>query len=352
MSDDQSIIPESLLIVVLIGLGMIFLFTIYMMVSSQHHAQQEDLPHLMAKLEANTSFQFYGKSVWFLFMFVFVVGGIGVGMNLANLHMIVTGFGLIFIALALFFMVWNAYYVFMRMEISPDHVQLKTFFGMKVIPFREIRKIEIYKNVVSQNGMPISEEMRARFILNNGASKNVSLDGWRFKTPMDHDMYTRTILEYYWNQAQKQALIGMKAPFQADNDVDKYIFVSYAHNDKAEIYPILHKLHEIGLPIWYDEGIPVTKQWEKMIIQRINLCRVVLVFISPAAMQSSNVQNEILHAMDIAKPIVPVYLSKTQLGERLLFKRFQDIQGLMKFELDATQFWNKLLKALNAEFLK
>jgi hypothetical protein len=50
-------------------------------------------------------------------------------------------------------------------------------------------------------------------------------------------------------------------PFPAYVGDDPYVFASYCHKDKALVYPDLLHLRDAGFPIWYDEGIPMGKEW-------------------------------------------------------------------------------------------
>lgn len=47
----------------------------------------------------------------------------------------------------------------------------------------------------------------------------------------------------------------MERPFKAYQGDEPYIFVCYAHDDAARVYPEIARLREVGFHIWYDEGI-------------------------------------------------------------------------------------------------
>jgi len=51
-------------------------------------------------------------------------------------------------------------------------------------------------------------------------------------------------------------------PFQAYKGDEPFIFVSYAHSDKLQVYPIMDYLNKSDFNIWYDEGISVSEDWE------------------------------------------------------------------------------------------
>ena len=126
-------------------------------------------------------------------------------------------------------------------------------------------------------------------------------------------------------------------------------FISYAHADKKEVFPILKFLGENNIEIWYDEGIPITKNWEETIISKLDPSRGLIVFISNNLMRSQNCKNEILDALDNQKMIIPIYIENVVLDQRLMFKRLQDIQGLMKHELKENVFYQKLLQTVKTK---
>ena len=48
---------------------------------------------------------------------------------------------------------------------------------------------------------------------------------------------------------------AMEKPFSAYQGSDPYIFVSYAHADRDEVFECIGRLHKDGFRIWSDEGI-------------------------------------------------------------------------------------------------
>ena len=98
---------------------------------------------------------------------------------------------------------------------------------------------------------------------------------------------------------------------------EKYIFVSYAHKDNAEVLPIIEALDSRGFRVWYDEGIEAGTEWPAYIESHLDACAVVLVFISPNSVASINCRNEINYALAMQKEMLVVYLQETQLRQGL-----------------------------------
>ena len=116
---------------------------------------------------------------------------------------------------------------------------------------------------------------------------------------------------------------------------EPYIFVSYAHKDAARVLPIILKMQEAGLRVWYDEGIEAGAEWPEYIETHLVNAECVVAFISEAAVSSLNCRNEINLALLEKKKILVVYLEETELryGMKLQLNSVQSIllyQGASK----------------------
>jgi len=135
-------------------------------------------------------------------------------------------------------------------------------------------------------------------------------------------------------------------PFRAYKGSEPYVFVSYAHYDKAIIYKELEWLKKEGVHIWYDEGIPPSSEWPAEIERAILNCCVFMVFISPDAIASRHVRDELHFALKKQKTIIPVKIRDTRLEGTGL-----DMQmGRINFiGLEESNFRQKVLELLKAE---
>ena len=108
---------------------------------------------------------------------------------------------------------------------------------------------------------------------------------------------------------------------------EPYIFVSYAHKDAARVLPIILKMQEAGLRVWYDEGIEAGAEWPEYIETHLVNAECVVAFISEAAVSSLNCRNEINLALLEKKKILVVYLEEAELryGMRLQLSSVQSI---------------------------
>ncbi len=126
---------------------------------------------------------------------------------------------------------------------------------------------------------------------------------------------------------------------------EKYIFVSYAHKDAETVLPIVEALNNDGYRVWYDSGIEAGTEWPEYIEEHLLNAHVVLVFMSPAAIDSRNCRNEINFALELKKEILVVYLEETALlkGMRL---QLNSTQSLFRMHHDSEEtFVQELLCA-------
>ena len=113
-------------------------------------------------------------------------------------------------------------------------------------------------------------------------------------------------------------------PYEGNAD---YIFISYSHKNIPAVYDIMEKLDSAGFRMWYDQGIPLTKDYADIIAEHINNCKVIIIFHSPESVRSDFCQNEIHHACNLGKHILQIFLQPTTLspGIQLRLNRYQSI---------------------------
>lgn len=126
---------------------------------------------------------------------------------------------------------------------------------------------------------------------------------------------------------------------------EKYLFVSYAHKDAETVLPIVRALSENGYRLWYDSGIEAGTEWPEYIEERLMNAEVVVVFMSPSAIESRNCRNEINFALELKKEILVVYLEETTLvkGMRLQLNSTQSL--FRQHHTDSEQFIRELVEA-------
>lgn len=128
----------------------------------------------------------------------------------------------------------------------------------------------------------------------------------------------------------EESVLGdyISEPFESYVGQDPYIFISYAHRDKEVVYQCLDYLNNQNINIWYDEGIPPSAEWVEEIAQAIKTSSLFVLFMSPHALASRYVINEINYAVSLNKNILTIYLEETMLSEglSLCLQPFQSLE--------------------------
>ena len=94
---------------------------------------------------------------------------------------------------------------------------------------------------------------------------------------------------------------------------EKYIFVSYNHDDSEKVYDIITEFHHRGYRIWHDKGIPLGDSFLEHLAMREKECSVVFSFLSPAYFESQYCMQELKFAVTNGKPIIPIMLEEFEL---------------------------------------
>ena len=68
-----------------------------------------------------------------------------------------------------------------------------------------------------------------------------------------------------------------RLPYPAYRGSEPYVFVSYAHDDKDQVFPEIRRFNEAGFRVWYDEAISPGSEWSDEIAEALSKCTVVVV---------------------------------------------------------------------------
>jgi len=134
-------------------------------------------------------------------------------------------------------------------------------------------------------------------------------------------------------------------PFDACDPSGTFVFVSYAHDNKALVYPELRRIRSFGIRVWYDEGIEPGSEWPEAIATALDRAAALVVMITPSAVASRNVRNEINAALRWGKPVFAVHLAQTALPKGLELQ-MGAVQAIMRWRMDEDSYARRLGKAL------
>jgi len=138
--------------------------------------------------------------------------------------------------------------------------------------------------------------------------------------------------------------------FEAYRGESPYIFVAYSHADRELVYPEIERLHNLGYRIWYDEGIDPGNEWPEEIAQALAKSSFFVVFISPDAVKSVYVRNEIAFALEYKKKYLAIHLKETELPMGLKLQ-IGNMQGILKWKDSPEVCKRKIKKALPKDLL-
>jgi len=98
------------------------------------------------------------------------------------------------------------------------------------------------------------------------------------------------------------------------------VFISYSRTDTAYASELAELLQSAGLSCWIDQqGIEVATSWSREIVQAIDQCRAMVVLLSHASNNSTNVHKEVALASEKKKKILPLDIEPVQLSEDLQY---------------------------------
>ena len=112
----------------------------------------------------------------------------------------------------------------------------------------------------------------------------------------------------------------------------EHIFVSYSKSDRDFVRRLSRDLKSAGAYLWIDElSIGGGELWVETIEWALESCSSMLIVLSPEAIASQNVNDEISFALDEGKRVVPLLLRKCRIPFRL--RRYHHINFSKDYDL-------------------
>ena len=119
------------------------------------------------------------------------------------------------------------------------------------------------------------------------------------------------------------------------------VFFSYARADSDFALKLSKDMRSAGAELWIDQlDIQPGERWDEAVENALKGCPCLLIVLSPAAVASDNVLDEVAHAIDNDKKILPVLYQDCDIPFRL--KRFQHVNFTDNYE----RAFHKLLESL------
>ena len=108
-------------------------------------------------------------------------------------------------------------------------------------------------------------------------------------------------------------------------------FFSYSRQDSDFVLRLATDLRKGGAAIWVDQlDISPGQLWDKAVEQALGTCPRMLVILSPAAVDSANVMDEVSFALEEHKPVIPILYRDCKIPFRL--RRVQYIDARNEYQ--------------------
>jgi hypothetical protein len=103
-------------------------------------------------------------------------------------------------------------------------------------------------------------------------------------------------------------------------------FFSYAHEDAEFALRLAKDLRAAGAAVWIDRlDIKVGERWDRAVGEALAKCPQLLVILSPASVDSTNVMDEVSFALDKGKHVLPVIHRQCEIPFRLHRLHYVDL---------------------------
>ncbi|MCR5410811.1 MAG: toll/interleukin-1 receptor domain-containing protein [Lachnospiraceae bacterium] len=124
-----------------------------------------------------------------------------------------------------------------------------------------------------------------------------------------------------------------------------FIFISYSHKDSDRILPLISRLENDGIHVWYDEGIDPGTEWDENIASHLKGCSGIIAFLSGNYLASDNCRDELNYARDLGRERLLVYLEDVELPAGMAM-RLNRLQAIHKYRYkNKEDFYAELINA-------
>ncbi len=125
------------------------------------------------------------------------------------------------------------------------------------------------------------------------------------------------------------------------------VFVSYARSDRERVLELVERMRSAGVGVWVDEGgIHGASLWGQEIVDAIDASKVMILMISDSSITSDNVVKELSIASEDKKPILPVYLHRSEIPKSMRYQ-LAGIQHIEFFEGQEDEAFQSMLVSLS-----
>lgn len=106
------------------------------------------------------------------------------------------------------------------------------------------------------------------------------------------------------------------------------VFLSYAREDRDFAQTLSREIESAGETVWLDDRIQPGERWDHAVHEQLTACKRLVVILSPHAVASENVLDEVGYALDNGKDVTPVLYRDCEIPLRLRRIQYIDRRGV------------------------
>ncbi len=131
------------------------------------------------------------------------------------------------------------------------------------------------------------------------------------------------------------------SPFDAYWGDDPFAFISFDPQDVDAARSEIVQWQMEGFKLWFDDAMPGGRPDKEEKLQAYEKCSLFVTFVTPRSVLSASIKQEIIHALDIEKSFLAIYLEETELPQGLQLC-MTGHQALFKFDMPEKNYYRKL----------
>ena len=138
----------------------------------------------------------------------------------------------------------------------------------------------------------------------------------------------------------------------AAKEKNGYLFISYSHKDSDLIAPLIRKLKDCPLPLWYDSDLQLGRNFDEVISRMILNCGIFVLLLSDRSVESDYVGDEFAFARNNHKRIILCHLHPDIKVPEWMQLRSGRMHQLLAYDYSAEETVSRIEKAYREDLLE
>jgi hypothetical protein len=107
--------------------------------------------------------------------------------------------------------------------------------------------------------------------------------------------------------------------------MNEAVFISYSRSDSQFALKLAQDLRAANVSIWVDQlDIPAGEPWDRAVENALQQSKAIIIILSPRAVESRSVMDEVSFALEEKMPVFPVLHEKCKVPFRLRRLQYTD----------------------------